>query len=339
MSFNITDKIYMVHGQKVMLDADLAEIYGYETRYLNRQVKNNKEKFEGEEFMFQLTGEELERILKCNFCTSRLRSNFLTTNIDDDLKSKNLTSSWGGVRKLPYAFTEQGIYMLMTVLKGELAVKQSRNLVMAFKAMKDYIVENKMLLDRRENENAEKIKKIDAKVSRLANEMNEVVKRTEISPVFLDFNKTVEHKEFLLLDGEPIQAKEAYMEIYKHAKKKIYIIDNYINLKTLHLLQIAKKNLEIIFFTDNVKNYLRKSDLVDFNKERPDLKISFIKNGGKIHDRFIILDEKKVYSSGGSSKDAGLKMTSIHEITEKFIKDSLLFEIEKLKRNGFLKLK
>lgn len=326
MSFNITDKIYMVRGQKVMLDADLAEIYGYTTKALNQQVQRNKEKFEGGEFMFQLTGEELERILKCNFCTS-------------SLKSQIVTSSWGGVRKLPYAFTEQGIYMLMTVLKGELAVKQSRNLVMAFKAMKDYIVENKMLLDRRENENAEKIKKIDAKVSKLANEMNEVVKRTEISPVFLDFNKTVEHKEFLLLDGEPIQAKEAYMEIYKHAKKKIYIIDNYINLKTLHLLQIAKKNLEIIFFTDNVKNYLRKSDLVDFNKERPDLKISFIKNGGRIHDRFIILDEKKVYSSGGSSKDAGLKMTSIHEITEKFIKDSLLFEIEKLKRNGFLKLK
>lgn len=327
MSFNITDKIYMVRGQKVMLDADLAEIYGYTTKALNQQVQRNKEKFEGEEFMFQLTGEELERILKCNFCTSSLRSQIVTTNISSMSRS------------LPYAFTEQGIYMLMTVLKGELAVKQSRNLVMAFKAMKDYIVENKMLLDRRENENAEKIKKIDAKVSKLANEMNEVVKRTEISPVFLDFNKTVEHKEFLLLDGEPIQAKEAYMEIYKHAKKKIYIIDNYINLKTLHLLQIAKKNLEIIFFTDNVKNYLRKSDLVDFNKERPDLKISFIKNGGRIHDRFIILDEKKVYSSGGSSKGAGLKMTSIHEITEKFIKDSLLFEIEKLKRNGFLKLK
>ncbi|MBQ6149618.1 ORF6N domain-containing protein [Candidatus Saccharibacteria bacterium] len=367
MSFNITDKIYMVRGQKVMLDADLAEIYGYTTKALNQQVKNNKEKFEGEEFMFQLTGEELERILKCNFCTSSLRSQIVTANIDGNdlrcqngtaningsLKSQIVTSSWGGnlrsnflttnissmSRSLPYAFTEQGIYMLMTVLKGELAVRQSRNLVMAFKAMKDYIVENKMLLDRRENENAEKIKKIDAKVSKLANEMNEVVKRTEISPVFLDFNKTVEHKEFLLLDGEPIQAKEAYMEIYKHAKRKIYIIDNYINLKTLHLLQIAKKNLEIIFFTDNVKNYLRKSDLVDFNKERPDLKISFIKNGGRIHDRFIILDEKKVYSSGGSSKDAGLKMISIHEITEKFIKDSLLFEIEKLKRNGFLKLK
>ena len=97
--------------------------------------------------------------------------------------------------------------------------------------------------------------------------------------------------------------------------------------------------MEIIIFTDNVRNYLRKPDLEDFEKERPDLKITFIKTGGRIHDRFIILDEKKVYSSGGSSKDAGAKMTTIHEITEKFMLDSLFTEIEKLKRKGFLKLK
>ena len=84
------------------------------------------------------------------------------------------------------------------------------------------------------SENTEKIKKIDAKVSKLASEM---VKRTEISPVFLDFSKTVEHKEFLLFEGEPLQAKEAYLDIYKQAKKSIYIIDNYVNIKTLHLLQ------------------------------------------------------------------------------------------------------
>ena len=92
---SIQEKIYIVRGEKVMLDFELAEIYGYETRYLNRQVKNNKDKFEG--FMFQLTNDEYCLILKC----------------------KNFTSSWGGKRKLPYAFTEQGIYMLMTVLKGE----------------------------------------------------------------------------------------------------------------------------------------------------------------------------------------------------------------------------
>ena len=326
---NIADKIYTIRGQKVILDSDLAEIYGYTTKALNQQVKNNKEKFEGEEFMFQLTQDELEEILK---------SNFLTSRFGNDLKSQNVTSSWGGVRKLPYAFTEQGIYMLMTVLKGELAVKQSRMLVMAFKAMKDYIVENKMLLDCRENlnigykvsENTEKIKKIDAKVSKLASEM---VKRTEISPVFLDFSKTAETKDFLLFEGEPLQAKEAYLDIYKQAKKSIYIIDNYVNIKTLHLLQIVKQGLEIVIFTDNMRNYLRRSDLLDFQKERPDLKIKIIKAGDKVHDRYIILDEKRVYQSGGSSKDAGYKMTSIHEIMDDFIIKSLLEKLGRMKNN------
>ena len=95
----LKDKIYIVRGTQVMLDFELAEIYGYETRYFNRQVQNNRERFRGDDFMFQLTEEEFEN-LKCNF----------------------FTSSWGGRRKLPYAFTEQGIYMLMTVLKGELAI-------------------------------------------------------------------------------------------------------------------------------------------------------------------------------------------------------------------------
>ena len=112
----IKDKIYTFRGQKVMLDFDLAELYGYETRYLNQQVGRNSEKFEGDDFMFQLTDEEFH-----------------------DLMLQNVTSRWGGTRKHPFAFTEQGIYMLMTVLKGELAVKQSRALVRLFKQMKDYI--------------------------------------------------------------------------------------------------------------------------------------------------------------------------------------------------------
>ncbi|MBQ3030231.1 MAG: ORF6N domain-containing protein [Agathobacter sp.] len=123
----IQEKIYLVRGQKVMLDVDLAEIYGYETKNFNRQVKNNIEKFEGEDFMFQLTAEEWE-----------------------NLRCKNCTSSWGGSRYLPLAFTEQGIYMLMTVLRGELATQQSRALVRTFKKMKDYILENQNLIGDRE---------------------------------------------------------------------------------------------------------------------------------------------------------------------------------------------
>ena len=108
----IQSKIYIVRGQKVMLDVDLAEIYGYETKSFNRQVKNNQQKFDGDDFMFQLTNEELDRLLRCKNCTLNRG-----------------TGRGKHVKYNPYVFTEQGIYMLMTVLRGELATKQSRALI------------------------------------------------------------------------------------------------------------------------------------------------------------------------------------------------------------------
>ena len=118
----IKAKTYEVRGYKVMLDFDLAKIYGYSTKAFNQQVKNNSERF-ASDFAFKLTKEEV-----------------------NNLRSKNLTSSWGGSRYLPNAFTEQGIYMLMTILKGDLAVKRSIDLVRTFKKMKDYILENRELM-------------------------------------------------------------------------------------------------------------------------------------------------------------------------------------------------
>ena len=120
---SIRDKIYTIRGVRVMLDFDLAEIYGYETKNFNRQVKNNKEKFP-EDMKFQLTREEADYVSRCRKSTSIMQ----------------VTGMKGGRVYLPYAFTEQGIYMLMTILRGELAVRQSRALVMAFKSMKDHIV-------------------------------------------------------------------------------------------------------------------------------------------------------------------------------------------------------
>lgn len=156
---NIESMVYEIRGQKVMLDSDLARIYGYETKNFNRQVKNNIEKFP-KDFMFQLTREEMEQLVKRNFCTSRKnvieseqisRCNFCTTK-NSVAESEQISRSFfsttmqtkgvrGGRVYLPYAFTEQGIYMLMTVLKGELAVKQSKALIRLFKGMKDYIGE------------------------------------------------------------------------------------------------------------------------------------------------------------------------------------------------------
>lgn len=141
----LKDKIYTIRGQKVMLDFDLAEIYGYTTKAFNQQVRNNTDRFP-EDFRFQLTKKELNKVLR----------------------SKNLTSSWGGSRYLPYAFTEQGIYMLMTVLKGDLAIQQSIAIIRLFKAMKDYLTGNQLfitqsnyysLVEKVEN-NAEDIKTI-----------------------------------------------------------------------------------------------------------------------------------------------------------------------------------
>ena len=123
----LKEKLYEIRGKQVLLDTDLAEIYGYSTKTFNQQVKNNIEKFD-DDFMFELTDDEVEY----------LRSNFLTANIN----SKS--------RYNPHVFTEQGLYMLMTVLKGPLAVKQSKALIRTFKKMKDYILENRNLIGQRE---------------------------------------------------------------------------------------------------------------------------------------------------------------------------------------------
>ena len=123
----LKERIYEIRGQRVILDTDLSEIYGYSTKAFNQQVKNNIEKVD-EDFMFKLTDDEVEN----------LRSNFLTANLNN--KS----------RYNPHVFTEQGLYMLMTILKGPLAVKQSKALIRTFKKMKDYILENRDLIGQRE---------------------------------------------------------------------------------------------------------------------------------------------------------------------------------------------
>ena len=126
----IESMIYEIRGQKVMLDFELARIYGYTTKAFNQQVKNNINKFP-ERYRFQLTRSEVDDLVRSKKFTSRSCEH----------------SNEGGRRYLPYAFTEQGIYMLMTVLRGELATKQSIALIDAFKQMKDYIIENRTLLE------------------------------------------------------------------------------------------------------------------------------------------------------------------------------------------------
>ncbi len=144
---DIKDIIYTIRGVQVMMDADLAVIYGYTTKAFNQQVKNNIEKFD-DDFRFQLTQEEYNEILRSKKLTLNTdTTTFQSSNNDSDtfLRSNFLTSKTetrGGRQYLPYVFTEQGIYMLMTVLKGELATRQSKALIRVFKEMKDFIIDN-----------------------------------------------------------------------------------------------------------------------------------------------------------------------------------------------------
>ena len=293
----LKEKIYLIRGQKVMLDTDLAEIYGYETKNFNRQIKNNIEKFEGEDFMFQLTENEFE-----------------------NLRCKNFTSSWGGSRYLPNAFTEQGIYMLMTVLRGELAIRQSRALIRTFKQMKDFIIENRDFIGSKElvqiavqtNQNTKEITEIKSQMAT----------KEDLKKVMDNFIDPDTYKHFLLMNGDKIEADVAYTKIYKSAKKSIYVVDNYIGLKTLELLRAAKDKTEIIVFSDNIKNkdMLTKSILNDFRKYYPNINLKLKIAGKKYHDRYIAIDyeteNETIYHCGSSSKDAGNKISSITKIEE-----------------------
>ncbi len=327
----IREKLYEIRGVKVMLDSDLAEIYGYETKDFNRQVKNNAKKFEGDEFMFHLTKAEVE-----------------------NLRCKKFTSSWGGSRYAPYAFTEQGVYMLMTVLKGDIAIKQSRDLVRTFKKMKDYIIDNQALIGQREvmqlsmqtSGNTAEISKlrldigaVEKQMSDVMDQLNDVVTKSDLADMMNSFVSN-EDNGWLMYNTKYCSADVAYSSIYSQAKKSVYLIDNYIGLRTLVMLKNAPAGVDIKLFSDNIGNgKLHNVEYNDFLQEYPDLLISLQHTGGAFHDRFIVLDygtkDERVFLCGASSRDAGARITSIVEDYGIQKYDGI---IKKLLKNGALVL-
>ena len=354
----LKDKIYFIRGVQIMLDSDLAEIYGYTTKRLNEQVKNNIEKFDEEDLMFQLTKEEVKELSRSKILTMNnefLRSKFLTSKTDNDLepnilRSKISTSkieTRGGRQYAPYAFTEQGVYMLMTVLKGELATKQSKALVRLFKKMKDYVIENQEILNHRDflrlslqtADNAQniiefrqKLTEIDDKVENVVSNLGDMVRKSELSPIMLNLGKPEIPPGWLILNGQPVENDLAYQQIYTLANKTITIIDNYISLKTLVLFKHAKQNVSVTIFTDNTNNGLHKVEFDDFCKEYSGLKIDIKKANNIFHDRYIILDyntpDEKIYHCGSSSKDGGRKITTITKIDDTSLYKPLLAQLQ-----------
>ena len=199
--------------------------------------------------------------------------------------------------------------MLMTVLRGDLATQQSKTLIRLFKSMKDYIVETHLLGSTNE-------------ILALANQVRTNTEaiaelRGQLYMVMDNFIEPATYKSFLIMDGEKIESDVAYQKIYSLASKSVYVIDDYIDLKTIQLLKSCRKGVHIVVFSDNkARNSLTQAFADDFRNDCPGLSIEFKKTKERFHDRYIVLDypgKTRVFHCGASSKDAGNRITTIME--------------------------
>ncbi len=270
---NIKNLIYTIRGKQVMLDSDVAMLYNYETKKINQTINRNKERFP-EEFCFKLTERELEIVW----------SQIVTT-------SKNI--KYKGRKYLPYVFTEQGIAMLSGLLKSNLSIKVSINIINAFAEMKKFLMINGQVLKRLTNIEYQ-IQENNKKINNMSNKLQQEQNMNQ--RIF--FNGQIYDSYLLIID------------IIKKANNKILIIDNYINDSILKMLTKKKNNVEAVILTSNKSN-IEKLDIKKFNEEYPILKIS---KTNKFHDRFIVIDDKEMYHLGASIKDLGKKCSGINKI-------------------------
>lgn len=288
---DIEDRIFCIRGVNVMIDRDLAEIYGVKTKRLNEQVKRNIERFP-ERYIFQLSDNE---ILK------------LVANCDRFNKLKHSTSN-------PYAFTEQGVSMLASVLNSATAIDTSIKIIDAFVAMRHFMQNNaKVFVE------IESIKQhqIETDIHLIEND-----RRIEHILTLLEKNEQ-EDKQKLFFDGQIYDAFSLMVSIVQKAEKDIVLIDNYVNTETLDILSEKKKGVNVQIFTSK-NNKITKTAIEKFNSQYPKLALSFT---DKFHDRFIILDHRIAYHIGASIKDAGKKCFAVSLINDQWMVEALLKRI------------
>ena len=275
---DIKSKIHTIRGIQVMLDNDLANLYGVLTGRFNEQIKRNLDRFP-ENFMFQLTKEEAILI------------------------SQNAISSWGGKRKFPYVFTEQGIASLSGVLKSKKAVEINIQIIRTFVSMRKFISKNAEIfikLDNIERKQSEYQSKTDKKI----NIIFDTIENKDITP-----------KQGIFFDGQVFDAYKFIIDIIKTSKKSIILIDNYIDESVLTLFSKKNKNVNIIIYTENINSKL-KLDIEKFNKQYKSLNVIKFT---KAHDRFLIIDNKDIYHFGASLKDLGKKWFAFSKFDKKYL--------------------
>ena len=266
---NIQNLIRIVGGVQVILDRDIARLYGVETGALNRQVKRNQERFP-KDFMFRLSADEWE-----------------------NLKCQNGISSWGGDRQLPYAFTENGIAMLSSVLRSNIAIEVNIRIMRAFTAMRRFMLANAQIFQRIESVEKRQIA-TDAKV-------DEILKRIDMSETPI---------QGVFYDGQLWDARALVLKLISGAKKSLILIDNWATAETLDLFAKKRKGVAVTIFTSEhfkkgvAHHTISDDDIKVFNAQYSKLTVSYNET---FHDRFLIVDDKELYLIGASLKDLGKK--------------------------------
>lgn len=278
---NIENMIYEFDGKEVMLDTDLAKLYHVETKRINEAVNRNKEKFPN----------------RISWITNDTEVEILwSQNATANISSKSRTN--------PRVFTEQGVYMLATILKSREAIMTSIRIMDTFVNMRHYINYNNNVLPRR--------------FLLLEDKVDNNTKR--IDELFDKFNPKVITKNSIFYKNDIYDAYSVLIEIFKLVEDDIIIIDNYAGKELLDILRIINK--KIIIVTSNIDDIQKKKYLRQYKN------VLFIKNDS-YHDRFIIIDRKKVFHCGASFKDLGSKCFGINEIENKIEIDKLVNEVVK----------
>ncbi len=295
----IKNLIYVIRGQQVMLDSDLAMLYQVETKRVNEGVKRNIKRFP-KSFCFQLSEDEFLN-LKSQIATSSLQEG----------------SGHGGKRKLPYVFTEQGIAMLSAVLRSDVAIQVSIKIMNTFVEMRRFMANNSIVLNR--------INEVEVKQMIYQKDADE-----KFDKIFTYISEHEEVSQKIFFEGQIYDAFSLLTELVFKAKKEIVLIDNYVDVGTLNILAKKQENVKVQIYTVK-RTRLSLTDINNFNQQYPPLGVDYME---EFHDRFLIIDGTLAYHVGASLKDAGKKCFAINRIEDRANIIDILNHIKKTDNGG-----
>lgn len=283
---DIKNMIYTFRNQQVMVDSDLARLYQVTTGNLNKAVKRNLSRFP-EHFCFQLTEHEYKNL--------RFQNGSSSSN-----------NNYGGRRYMPYVFTEQGIAMLSAVLKSDIAVEVSVKIMNSFVEMRRFLLSNQELFSR---------------LDRI--EIKQLETDRKFEEVFNYIAANTEVKQNIFFNGQIYDAFSFIVGLIRKAKKKIILIDNYVDVYILNILCKKNQGVDVVIATAG-KGSLSAKDIIKFNAQYSKLSV---KTTTDFHDRFLVIDKTEVYHIGASIKDAGKKSFGITKIEDKDLIQSLINKV------------